>query len=216
MVNAQIVAVLALVSLLGGSRAVSAQDLDGTPLASCANYEKNHPLVSDLSWSVNCLLQAIYDGDKRAIVALAPAERCEPKVGCDAEGILDEATSEFIFGFKDTGKVWKDVDAVQTVLRRSSHILVTYSLYLPNEVHVRLIPRPGKDSTHRGPGFNRDYFACFFRYDNDSAIWVVDGSFCTLGTDRYVDESNYEEVIDLTGNDSASLPVMTWKPRALR
>jgi hypothetical protein len=204
-----------LIAIIFSTSIAYAQNADDDALARCPNYEKNHPVVSELSWSIDCLLQAIYDGDKRIIAELSESARCGGTL-CEAEGILYEDASNFILGAKGTGK-WRptlssEIDSVRTVLKRSTSVLITYAPDILGRVYVKLIPRPGKDSVARGPGLDKDYFVCFFKYDGERSIWVVSGGFCLLETDSYVSEENYNDVVDLTGNAESS-PVMIWKPR---
>jgi len=187
-----------------------------SPLLACPDYGLGYPLVSDLSWSINCFLQSVFDGNKAVIAELAPAAGCW--MSCDSEGILDIVASEFLFGFKDTGKRYASSpnDALQIILKRSSHVLVTYARGNNGAVEVRLIPRPGKASVRREDGWSVDFFVCDFEFDPKRSIWAVKEPFCLLETDSYVTNQNAREIVDLNGNGNESQPVLTWRPRARR
>lgn len=189
-----------------------AQNLDDTALARCPGYEKEHPLVSELTWSVSCLLQAIHDRDKGIIAELSEQARCSV-MACESEGVLDEDVSVYIFGIGETGKARYPLqspnDAIRTVLMKSNAALIVVAPSLKG-AHVTVIPRTGRESVRADEGHNRDYFECDFDYDPERSIWIVSGGFCLYGTGE---EESSDAVVDLTGNDAGSIPVMLWKPK---
>jgi hypothetical protein len=187
-----------------------AQDLDGSPLASCPAYEKDSPVVSNLAWSVNCFLQAIYDENKNVFLEFDNSARCQSETSCD--GALDAYTSELVFGLNGSNKAPGNKLAVSARFKRAKSIMVAY-YFFDDFAEVTFIIQPSKKSVRLKDGIYRDFFRCRFRYNAERKIWEVAGPVFGFETDRYIgDGQDPREIIDLTGKDS-ELPPMIWKPK---
>ena len=177
-----------------------AQSFDDTPLASCPGYGA-HPIVSDLNWSVNCFLQALYDKNIAIAVALATLARCLPS-DPDAciGGVIDEPARNFFFGGSNPGRSLHDLVA------GTNSVVVTYEP-ADSGVVVTFLVKPEKSKVNVVQGFMVDYFACDFAFDDAKQIWLLDG-ICRLDVVD-VDESL---VVDMSGAAS-DLPAMLWRPK---
>ncbi len=192
-----------------------AQDLDGTPYAYCPGYEKDNELVRQLAWSVGCVLQGIYDGNKELVEAFTDAGGCVAAGSCYG---MDDYEWEFIFGIGNSGEVTSGADAVATILRKakSASIVLSHPLqFLSSQkrIEVMIIPRPGKDKTKVCQGWASEYFICTYSFDETLGIWLNPG-FCAFDTDSYTGGSGGDIVVDLTGRSSA-LPVIVWTPKTV-
>lgn len=187
-----------------------AQDLDGTALVACPAYEKDSPIVSDLAWTVNCFLQAIYDENKNVFLEFDNSARCRSETSCD--GALDVHTSELVFGLDGSDKSpWNQL-SVSGRFKRAKSIMVEY-YFFDDFAEVTFILQPSKKSVRLRDGIHRDFFRCRFQYNAERKIWEVSGPVFGFETDRYIgDGQDPHEIIDLTGNDSV-LPPMIWKPK---
>jgi len=202
---------VALIAMLFCTRASAG--VEGTPLAQCPDYKGDrYPYVASITWSVNCFLQAIYDKNSSVIVALADAARCIDVVHC-ING-LDETVVPFIYG----PPKYRIKKSAHELITKAEYVLVKFEQHDNATLGVTFIPRPGKSSVKMDEGWTRDFFDCNFAYDDQRAVWVVNG-FCSAGGDGtfgIVDEETNkfitEPVIDLTASD-AQMPLMIWKPR---
>lgn len=113
---------LALIALaLSCLSSARAQGLEGTPLTSCPGYIADHPIVSELSWSVNCFLDAIHKKDRALAVAIAPYAKCDPQEPDYCfEGVEATASGHF-FGEGPS------VSSLYTLLTGTDSAIVTFA-----------------------------------------------------------------------------------------
>jgi len=182
--------------------------LGDTPAGSCPGRTGGY--ASELSWTINCFLQAVLDKNKDVIAQLSTFARCLEKHPCD--GVLNMDTSQFIFGpqlpyYKNT---------LYDLISKAKSITITFDPR-NDSVAVFFFPRPGKAKDTLSNGWMKSFFACFFFYDKQQGIWMM-SDLCADETDVFTgseDESaKYLETttIDLNGGDS-TFPIMIWKPR---
>ncbi len=186
--------------------AAHAQSRHEAILESCPGYLWQHPITSDLNWSVTCFLQAIRDKNKALAVAIAPAAKCLPvdPAAC-VDGIMDEPMVDLFFG---------DVPGHSTstsfnqLIAATDTVVVTYDIIdRSNGVQVYFLVAPEKRMVNFVAGRMKDFFDCHFSFNEERNMWLMEENI-TMETDDY-DESRE---IDLSG-DSSALPAMIWKPK---
>lgn len=182
-------------------------------LENCPGYDGAHPVVSDVTWSANCLLQAIYEKNKNVIAALSPEARCTTMAPCD--GPLDEDTSRFIFGPVDPRYGLK---SMFEMIAKAKSVTVAFNRDYGDIMNVLFIPRPGKKKDTPSGGWMSAFFACDFKLDDETGIWKVVTGFCSSESDVFSgggedEAAPLKEIMLDFESPSSDLPIVVWKAK---